>query len=210
MTNQFSNSRWSLIVLVALFISGCASMDEDECRVADWYAIGYEDGVRGAAASHIGERREACAEHGITPNFAAYRQGREEGLREYCTPASGYRLGRKGRRLSAVCPAELQGDFRDAYKTGREIYQAAAVVGATKSKLHRKKQELSEVRSSLTSKAGKLIAPSTDTERRIELLVEIQDLTSRKSRLENEISKLSAALNRHREKLAALEHSSVY
>jgi hypothetical protein len=80
MVNRIDASRWSLIVFLAFLVSGCASMDEDECRVADWRAIGYEDGVRGVAASHIGERREACAEHGIAPDFAAYRQGRDEGL----------------------------------------------------------------------------------------------------------------------------------
>ncbi len=210
MVNQFGHSRWPLIVLLGLLASGCASMGEDECRVADWRAIGYEDGVSGKAASHIGERREACAKYGVAPNFAAYQQGRGEGLREYCTPASGYRLGRKGRPLTAVCPSELQGDFRDAYKSGREIHQAAAVVRSTNSKLRRKKRERDEVRSSLTSKTSKLIAPSTDTERRIELLVEIQELTARKNAIESEISKLGVNLVRHREKLAALEHSSVY
>jgi hypothetical protein len=210
MVSYSGASRWPLIALLGLLASGCASMNEDECRMADWRAIGYEDGVSGAAASHIGERREACAEHGVTPDFAAYRQGREEGLREYCTPASGYRLGRNGRAVNAVCPAELQADFRDAYKSGREIYQAAAVVESTRSRLHRKKRELGDVRSSLTSKAGALIAPSTDTERRLELLLEIQELTSRKQALEKEIRTLSADLHRHREKLAALEHSSVY
>ncbi len=164
MVNQFGDLRWPIIVLLGLLASGCAStnsMDKDECRVADWRAIGYEDGASGKAASHIGERREACAKHGVTPNFAAYQQGRDEGLREYCTPDSGYRLGRKGRQLAAVCPSELQGDFRDAYKSGREIHQAAAVVRSTNSKLRRKKRERDEVRSSLTSKTSKLIAPST-------------------------------------------------
>jgi predicted nucleic acid-binding Zn-ribbon protein len=109
-----------------------------------------------------------------------------------------------------VCPSELQADFRDAFRSGREIYQAAAVVRATKSKLRRKKHELEEIRSGLTSKTGKIIAPSTETERRIELLVEIQQLASRKETVEDEISRLSAALDRHRQKLAALEHASVY
>jgi hypothetical protein len=210
MVIQSGDFRWPLIVILGLLVSGCASMDEDECRVADWRAIGYEDGVSGSPASHIGERREACAEHGITPNFAAYRQGREEGLREYCTPASGYRLGRSGKSMSTACPSDLQGDFRDAYKSGREIYQAASVVRSTKSRLKRKKQELEEVRSSLTSNSTELISPDTTTERRIELLVEIQELSSRKTRLENEISQLRVDLDRHRSKLAALEQSSVY
>ncbi len=210
MVNQFGDSRWLLVVLLGLLASGCASMGEDECRVADWRAIGYEDGASGKAASHIGQRREACAEFGVTPNFAAYQQGRDEGLREYCTPASGYRVGRKGRSPTAVCPSELRGDFRDAYKSGREIHQAAGVVRTTESKLRRRKRELDGIRSSLTSKASKLIAPSTDTERRIELLVETHELNSRQIAIEKEISTLSVDLERRREELAALEHSSVY
>lgn len=210
MLRRLSDFRLSLAVILGLLVSGCASMDEEECRAADWRAIGYEDGVRGAPASYIGERREACADHGITPDFAAYKQGREEGLREFCTPASGYRLGRNGRPLAAVCPSELEADFRDAYKSGREIYQAASVVRATSSRLERKKRALREVRSGLTSKASELIVPSTSTQRRIELVVEIQDLTTRKQRLESEIDTLSAELDRHRDELAALEHASVY
>lgn len=210
MLHRLAKFRWSLVIALGVLVSGCATMDEDECRVADWWAIGYEDGVRGVPASHIGERRKACADHGVTPDFAAYREGRNEGLREYCTPASGFRLGRKGRPLTAVCPSELEGDFRDAYKSGREIHQAATVVRNTGSRLERKKQELSEVRSSLTSKTAELIVPSTGTERRIELLVEIQELNARKQTLQNEISRLSADLNRHRDELAALEHASAY
>lgn len=202
--------RWSLVIALGVLVSGCASMDEDECRTADWWAIGYEDGVKGVASSYIAERRVACADHGVTPDLAAYREGRNEGLREYCTPASGFRLGRKGRALTAVCPSELEGDFRDAYKSGREIYQAASVVRKTSSTLERRKRELSDVRASLTSKTSELIVPSTATERRIELLVEIQELSSRKQKLQDEISRLSTELNRHRDELAALEHASAY
>ncbi len=210
MTNHSCNYRWPLVVVLGLLVAGCASMGEDECRVADWRAIGYEDGVSGKAASHLGERREACAEYGVTPNFAAYQQGREEGLREFCTPASGYRLGRNGQPFSAVCPSELQADFHDAYKSGREIYQAAAVVRATRSKLRRKQHELEEIRSSLTRKTSKLIAPDTNAEQRIELLLKVQELASRKSAVEDEISRLSVELDQHNERLAALEQTSVY
>jgi len=95
-------------------------------------------------------------------------------------------------------------------RTPLKIYQADAVVRATRSKLERKKRELGEVRSSLTSKTSELIVPSTGMERRIELLVEIQYLTPRKQGLENEIRTLSVDLDRHRDELAALEHASVY
>ena len=185
-------------------------MDEDECRVADWRAIGYEDGVSGKSASHIGERREACAEYGVSPDFVAYRQGRDEGLREYCTPASGYRLGRNGRPFPSVCPAGMQADFLDAYKSGREIYQAAAVVNSTRSKLKRKKRELEDIRSTITSGTAELVSPDTGTDRRIELVVELQDLHSRKSAVERQIDRLRIALDRHRHRLAALEQTAVY
>ena len=208
--HRFSDFKWASAIVLGLLVAGCASMDEEECRAADWGAIGYEDGVRGVPASYIGERRQACADHGVTPDFAAYRRGREEGLREFCTPASGFRLGRKGRALAAVCPSELEGDFRDAYKSGREIYQAAAVVRSTSSRLEHKQRELDGVRSSITSKTSELIVPSTGTERRIELLVEIQELNSRKQTLRSEIKRLSADLNRHRDELAALERASAY
>ena len=210
MSNHFGDCRWPLVVILGILVSGCASMDEDECRVADWRAIGYEDGVSGKAASHIGERREACAEYGVTPNFALYQQGRDEGLRVFCTPATGYRLGRNGQPLTSVCPSDLQADFHHAYRSGREIYQAAAVVRATNSKLYRKKQELEDIRAGITSYTSELVAPDTDTDRRIQVVVELQELHSRKSTVEKQIHKLKVELNRHRQRLAALEQTSVY
>jgi hypothetical protein len=36
---------FATILLFAL--GGCAGMDAEECRTADWRAIGYEDGVQG-------------------------------------------------------------------------------------------------------------------------------------------------------------------
>jgi hypothetical protein len=35
--------------LFLLMAAGCATLDKDECRTADWYAIGQEDGARGRA-----------------------------------------------------------------------------------------------------------------------------------------------------------------
>jgi len=84
------------------------------------------------------------------------------------------------------------------------------MVRATESKLRRRKRELVEIRSDLTSKASKLIAPGTDTQRRIELLVETHELNSRQIAIEKEIGKLNVDLDRRREELAALEHSSIY
>ena len=60
--------------LLALgILSGCATMSQDECRMADWYSVGFEDGVRGAGADNIGKHREACAEHGIAADVEVIR-----------------------------------------------------------------------------------------------------------------------------------------
>ena len=39
--------RWMLLAVLLTALGGCAGMGADECRTADWRAIGYEDGVQG-------------------------------------------------------------------------------------------------------------------------------------------------------------------
>ncbi|MFI0460023.1 MAG: DUF2799 domain-containing protein [Candidatus Thiodiazotropha endolucinida] len=70
-------------------------MDKDECRVADWYVIGYEDGAKGHSLSYLGNHRKACANHGIAPDSELYEQGRLAGQNEYCTPQNGFELGKQ-------------------------------------------------------------------------------------------------------------------
>ena len=69
------------LAAIAIVMQGCASMSGQECMVADWQAIGYEDGVRGSTADRIGNHRKACAKHGIAPDLQAYQKGRDAGLR---------------------------------------------------------------------------------------------------------------------------------
>lgn len=38
--------------------AGCATLDKDECRTADWYAIGLEDGARGRAIERLGSNSD--------------------------------------------------------------------------------------------------------------------------------------------------------
>ena len=102
---------WVAAVL-AILLSGCASgLSKEECHLADWRTIGYEDGVRGLAQSRISGHRKACAEHGVAMNLDAYRGGWDEGVRRYCQPANGFRQGRAGSRYNGVCPADLEPAF---------------------------------------------------------------------------------------------------
>ena len=84
------------LTILLFALGGCAGMDREECRTADWRAIGYEDGVQGQSAAYFGTRRKACAEHGITADFDAYLAGRAAGLAHFCRPQNGYQLGVQG------------------------------------------------------------------------------------------------------------------
>lgn len=109
-------------VLLA-FLCGCASLDKNECRTADWYAIGLEDGARGRAVERLGDHRRACAEHGVTPDTGRYLAGRGEGLKSFCTYERGYAQGRGGQAYSGACPKEMAGGFLAGYQRGRELHE---------------------------------------------------------------------------------------
>lgn len=115
-------TRGSLIAFSVALAAGCASMDKDECRTADWRAIGLEDGAAGRALERLGEHRKACAKHGVAPDTDRYIAGRTEGLRTYCTPDNGYRVGRAGEPYRGVCSELSAPAFVAAYDRGRELY----------------------------------------------------------------------------------------
>ena len=115
-------TRRTLWVL-ACALAGCASLDRDECRNADWYAIGLEDGARGRPVERLGDHRRACAAHNVAPNTDRYLAGRSEGLKSFCTFEHGYTHGRSGQTYAGACPRELAGGFVAGYERGRELYQ---------------------------------------------------------------------------------------
>ena len=89
-----------------LVLAGCATLSEDECKVADWEAIGFADGASGRSGDFILNHAKACNEFGVLPIRAPWEKGRQAGLELYCTPERAYSEGRNGRRLRAVCPSE--------------------------------------------------------------------------------------------------------
>ena len=98
-----------IFVAVLPLLASCASLSEDSCRVGDWSSIGYRDGANGQLVSYINQHREACADYGIEPDADVWARARAEGLKEYCTPANVYNLGRRGREMNPVCRENTQG-----------------------------------------------------------------------------------------------------
>jgi hypothetical protein len=133
-----------IALMAACLLAGCASLDKDECRNADWYAIGLEDGALGRTVERLGDHRRACAEHGVAPQTERYLAGRNEGLKSFCTYERGYSQGRAGQAYAGACPKEMAAGFVAGYQRGRELYE-----------LHRRLQEtereIARIKAALTA-----------------------------------------------------------
>ncbi len=155
---------------------GCATLSEEECLSADWRTIGYEDGARGFSAQRFVKHREACAEHGIAPNFQAYMDGPRAGLRQYCIPATGFALGRSGKRYSGICPAELEGAFLAAFEDGRAVYRLLQEIDQLQRDIHRARSEQETLAKEIKANEAMIISDATTPALRRELITQNKKL----------------------------------
>jgi hypothetical protein len=175
-----------------LFLGGCAStgLNEAECRLADWRAIGFEDGARGAAAGSFGKHRKACADHGVSSSFDDYLAGHAEGLETFCRPQNGARLGASGYRYSGVCPEHLEGPFLEAHAESFGLYQRRAVLAEISRQLRASRERANDIEYLLVDRTALLLAPDLLPEERAALVVELKQLTEEKVALQASIRRL--------------------
>lgn len=166
-----------LCVCVALLVSGCATLSETECRGADWLQLGERDGAQGYAGSRLEAHAKACAEHGLQPDEALWKEGYEAGLLRFCEPDNGYRLGRNNGYYAQVCPLDLDREFVAAYEIGNETYEAEreleglrGEVSRLESRLASDKQLSNEGRVYLRREINRLYYELSQARRRVEWL----------------------------------------
>ena len=110
----------------ALSLSGCAttqSLTPQQCQASDWQDIGYADGTQGRSGAYFGTHTNNCASViGATPNRILWEQGRQAGLKNYCTELNAYKIGREGYEWQPVCPLEGIEKLEEAYSQGRYYY----------------------------------------------------------------------------------------
>ena len=70
-----------------LLLAGCAGLDPDSCRGADWYRMGFRDAMYGLQRQDFSYDSQ-CAAHGATVDEARYAQGWREGKYEFDRRAS--------------------------------------------------------------------------------------------------------------------------
>jgi len=113
-------TRVFIIVLLFIFMNGCATLSKEDCTKGNWFSIGKEDGKYGRTNDYIDKHVEACSEYKVEPNFITYEKGRNEGLKIYCTPHNGFKLGKNLDVYNGVCPDKLKDSFLTTYVAGVE------------------------------------------------------------------------------------------
>lgn len=117
---------WGSLFMLMLAACETPAMTKKQCLAGDWYAAGFEDGANGLLETNFDARAGACYEHDAGADFASYREGRAQGLAQFCTPAGGYSYGLSGRSYLGVCLAEDEPAFLGAYLEGWRIHRAEA------------------------------------------------------------------------------------
>jgi hypothetical protein len=158
-------------------------------------------------SEHVGEYRKACSKHGVVPDLAAYRAGREEGLLEFCRPQRGFDLGSRGGSYNGVCPPDLNGAFTESYNSGRQLYELRTAVQNTSRLIEQKKRQIASLDEEAKNIETALVGTEATAEERLQMLVELRGIPERRALLEQEIFELKQDLVIHEQALADYERS---
>jgi len=194
------------LILASLFVvlSGCASLSQEECLTGDWQGIGYRDGLQGKTEAYLAEHQSACADYQVSLNLEDYLQGRKEGLKSYCQPDNGYRLGRQGAEYAYVCPAGLDAAFVAKYQQGREIYQQEKAVKSLESDIRKNKAEQTKLKDQIIKAETKLVADGKSRSERQRLLDDLKDMEQCLPNLKSELLRMEMQLLREKTALQNL------
>ena len=164
--------------------SACSTMNEDQCRSADWRTVGFEDGSRGSSQSRIGDYRKACAEFGVQPDLNAYREGHDQGVRTYCTRASGFEKGEAGFTYAGVCPEDLEPEFLAGYNAGKSLKDASARILELEGQIKSIDRDIDDLQEGVRAAEAEMVADGVGAARRSALLSEIKADQTRIGELE--------------------------
>lgn len=189
-TAKYQSMARAGAAMLLLAIGGCATMDREECLTVDWRTVGFEDGAQGYSGDRIGQHRKACAKHGVTPDLSAYQEGRAQGLREYCVPANGFRLGSQGGSYAGLCPSDLDPAFADAYHSGRQLYTLESRLSNVSYQLDSRRGDLRAAESDIVTRSAVAISSDATAEERAQAVLDVKNLGERVGRLKTQIRQL--------------------
>jgi len=197
-----------LLIIITVSLQGCGTLSRDECQSADWYTIGYQDGLQGRVSRSVAaEHHEACARRDVAAQVAGYSEGRADGLKQFCSPRNGFGLGLQGARYNGVCLADAELEFLTAYEQGKEIFESELQIRRLGEILQVNTSELQNLTVSVQQKEIELVAHDTMPKRRAVLLSEMSDLQETVAMVETEISGIEVALEKESRHLQNLRGS---
>jgi hypothetical protein len=201
-----------LVLFAVLVLGGCArSLTESQCVAGDWETVGYRDGSRGLAASHLLEHQNACVRHGIVPVRSDYLYGWEQGIARFCTPENGFARGERGTAYPQVCPHDLEPAFQGAYREGRSLYHARAELLRLEQLHAARAAELTHIDDTLVALALR-IAIDTDATAadRIDWVQESVKLARSRVHVEAEIDRLAIEVAMQRAHVDGLQQALAF
>lgn len=129
-------NHFGRIATLAVFsLAACTELGKEACEQGDWLGIGQRDGSRGRSAAFVERHVESCGKYGIMVDTAVWEQGRQQGLRVFCTPQSQYQAGRDGRAFNEICAEENLPVHREAYDKGRKYYTLTRRIEALRAEI---------------------------------------------------------------------------
>jgi hypothetical protein len=207
---KFMKNTLVILMVSAIVLSGCATLNKDECLTADWYQIGYEDGARGYPDTRIASHREACAKHGISPDFRSYQDGHEEGIIRFCTASNGFAQGKRGYEYSGICPPSLENDFLDGYDAGRQIYAVSSAVRNIQNEQRQNENKIESMQAEIITKTNMMLADETTVDQRYALNAEIAQMQQDLGGLEQRNKELIVDLAEAKARLRVLEEKYAF
>ena len=185
--------RFAISTTLVLSLTACAGMSEKECNLADWQAIGFEDGVRGATPAAFSTHRKACAAHRVAANFGDYKRGHDEGIAQFCRPQNGYSQGTNGQAYQGVCPDHLESAFVTAHLEGFTLHQKRSEMHRIAEELDTARERAKIIEHEIVETTAALAASGIPPVERTNLALEIKHLTEEKIDVERSIPELELA-----------------
>lgn len=183
--------------LSLIYLGACSTgMSKDECAVADWQQIGFEDGSVGRNLNYIARHRKACSKAGIAPDFNTYKRGHADGLRQWCNYDSGLHLGESGGRYEGICPRDLEKSFLNGYDYGRRLFEVRSLVANVRNDIDNSVNRIDQLEQERVDLGELIIDSHTSDVDRVKSLARIQNIGDEITDLELYISNRQVDLQR--------------
>lgn len=191
-----------LVMPVLMLLSGCAKMmSENECMVADWRTIGYQDGSAGRSESYLEKRGQVCAEYGVAPDMDQYLLGRSQGLIAFCQPSRGFDMGSRGGRYDYVCPSNLEGNFLTAYQDGRGLLDRRVLLGDFEREHSATLNRLDYLEKQITTDTVRLATDPLTSGERVALALSVKEMAEERGRLHERLPQIEVDITNARNDL---------